>query len=131
MKNVIRFFGVWGISLLLCSFAESPALPMGGAYLVFAEKTGGEITAKQIATQRELKVDGCARGSRIFSFTMEITHNGKTLTYSSDSNALTTTMIATLKSLKAGDYFEFKKTKAYLPNGKEVVEVHSRKFVVV
>lgn len=40
-------------------------------------------------------------------------------------------MIAQLKSLSKGDSFEFQRTKAHLPNGKDVVDVHAKKFIVV
>jgi hypothetical protein len=36
-----------------------------------------------------------------------------------------------LKSLSAGDYFEFSQIKAYLPNGKDVVEVSAKKYFVI
>lgn len=133
------------LMLFLCSFTNSPApelsfpagaddvfeLPFGGAYLVFADKFGGEISKKQIEGQRELKVNGCAAGSRIFTYTLEITHAGKMSSYAAKSHELTADMLKSLKALQVGDSFEFKKTKAYLPNGKEEVDVHSRKFVVV
>lgn len=143
MKNKIILFLI--PALILCSFSWGSDLPVeahkknstisevpvGGAYLLFAEKFGGEVTITQIKSQRELKVDGCAKGSRIFSFVIEITHKGETTTFSSKSNVLTKEIIASLANLKPGDHFEFKNTKAYLPNGKDVVEVHSRKFLVV
>lgn len=39
-------------------------------------------------------------------------------------------MIAQMKSLSKGDSFEFQNTKAYLPNNKDVVDVHGKKFIV-
>lgn len=129
---------------LMCSFTNGPVslspqaepgvmadLPWGGAYLVFAGKFGGKVTKKQLEGQCEVQVDGCARGSRIFTFTLELSRAGKKTTYTSDSNALTDEMMAGLQALRVGDTFSFKKTKAYLPNGKDVVDVHSREFVVV
>lgn len=103
----------------------------GGAYLVFAGKFGGEVTTDQLQEQRELGVEGCARGSRIFTFTLEVTRAGKTTAFSSRSNVLSDDMRAALRALRAGDTFEFKRIRAYLPNGKDAVDVHSRTFVVV
>lgn len=144
-KNIVNLLFSGAVLLLTCSFAESPAahtettpggsaidaLPVGGAYLMFAGKFGGEITRKEIAEHRDLEVDGCAKGSRIFKFTLDITQGGKITSLQSDAGNLTKAMLSKLKSLSSGDSFEFKKTKAYLPNGKDVVDVHAKKFVVV
>lgn len=102
----------------------------GGAYLVFAGKFGGEITRKEIESHSEIKVEGCATGSKIFQFTLYVTKNGKTSTLKGNSNLLTGEMMTQLKSLSKGDSFEFQHTKAQLPNSKDVVDVHGRKFVV-
>lgn len=104
---------------------------VGGAYLLFAGKFGGEVNKKEIAEQRDLAVDGCAKGSKIFKYTLVINKSGQSYTYRADSNMLTSEMQTKLKSLTAGDSFEFSQIKAYLPNGKEVVDVHSKKFFVV
>ncbi len=131
--------------LIACSFAPAsdPSgatikntealvdIPVGGAYLVFAGKFGGEVSKNEISGQTELKVDGCAKGSRIFEYTIHIKKGGKTSKLSNHSNALTSEMLAALKSLSKGDEFEFSNTKAYLPNGKDVVDVHAKKFMVV
>lgn len=127
--------------LFTCSFTEitrlspvvsvSEAAPVGGAYLVFAGKFGGEVTQKDIAGQTMLGVEGCAKGSRIFRFTLEINKSGKTSTFTGNSNMLSNEMATKLRSLSTGDSFEFKKMKAYLPNGKDMVDVHGKKFVVV
>jgi hypothetical protein len=135
MKNTIKhlFLSV-SILLFTCAFIEKPAVtmtPPGGAYAVFAGKFGGDITKKEIAENQKLSVEGCARGSEIFKFTLNITKNGKTNSYQSESNILNKELISKLKELSPGDAFEFTKTKAYLPNGKDVVDVHGRKFVVV
>ncbi len=132
------------VLMLACSFAEGPAanvettaeasasdLFFGGAYLKFAGKFGGEITRKEIAEHQKLTVDGCATGSRIYQFTLDITKGGKLTTMQAESHVLSADMLAKLKSLSPGDFFEFRKTKAYLPNGKDVVDVHAKKFVVV
>ncbi len=146
MKNkVMQIFNLAALLLLTCSFVPTPApsgtpvkdvaaamdIPVGGAHLVFAGKFGGEISKSEISGQTELKVDGCARGSRIFEYTIHITKGGKTSKLSNRSNALTSEMLVALKSLSKGDEFEFSNTKAYLPNGKDVVDVHARKFMVV
>ena len=107
------------------------AIPSGGAWVLFAGKLGGEITRPEIEGETELKVEGCARGSRVFDFTLSITKNGKTNVLTTNSNLLTAEMRAQLKSLAKGDAFEFRKTKAFLPNGKDVVDVRGGKFMVV
>jgi hypothetical protein len=131
--------------LITCSFVNRPdVLPddqmsasglneiyYGGAYVIFAGKFGGEITKKEITEHKSLKVDGCAVGSRIFKFTLDITHDGKTTSLQTESDKLTKDMLTHLNALQVGDEFEFRKTQAYLPNGKDVVDVMGRKFVVV
>jgi hypothetical protein len=107
----------------------SPAV--GGAFLLYAGKFGGDVNKKEIAEQRELAVDGCAKGSKIFKYTLVVTKGGQSFTYQASSNTLTTEMQTKLKSLSAGDSFEFSQIKAYLPNGKDVVDVHAKKFFVV
>ena len=104
---------------------------IGGAFLVFAGKHGGNISKSELRGQTELKVDGCAKGSKIFAFTLEVNHKGKVSKLQAKSNVLTTDMVTALNGLNAGDSFEFTSTKAYLPNGKDEVDVHSQKFVVV
>jgi hypothetical protein len=104
---------------------------LGGAYLVFAGKNGGQITRSELRGQKELGVDGCAKGSRIFSFSLEISRDGKTQKMTASSNVLSNDMITALGKLESGDSFEFKSMKAYLPNGKDVVDVQGRKFEVV
>jgi hypothetical protein len=145
MKTLSSLLLIAVLSLFLCSFAGSPApiaqsvaeevaleeLDFGGAYLVFGKKYGGDITKEQFAGKRQLGVDGCAAGSKIFTYQLRITHAGKTTNYSADSNLLSEDMIAKLQTLRVGDTFEFKKIKAYLPNGKDTVDVHSREFIVV
>ena len=110
---------------------SSVSSALGGAYLLFAGKFGGEVNKKEISEQRDLAVDGCAKGSKIFKYTLVINKSGQSYTYRADSNVLTSEMQTKLKSLTAGDSFEFSQIKAYLPNGKEVVDVHAKKFFVV
>ena len=146
MKNkVSQFFNLAALLFLTCSFvnkpitAEAPAsgwtaagkAPVGGAYLFFAGKYGGDISKQEMTGQTEVSVDGCARGSRIFNFTLTITKGKNKSTYTTASNILTTEMRDKLNSLSQGDTFEFQHVKAYLPNGKDVVDVRGGRFVVV
>lgn len=142
MKNKVKHLLYLTLMLLPAGFLSSFSVPSttpaaaigtdyGGAYVVFAGKFGGDITRKEIESNTEVKVEGCAKGSRIFQFTLSVTKNGKTSTLTNKSNVLTNEMIAQLKSLSKGDSFEFQQTKAYLPNSKDVVDVHGKKFVVV
>ena len=119
------------ITPLHADFTGIEAAPVGGAYVVFAGKYGGEDTKKDLEGQTTLGVDGCARGSRIFQFTLHVTKDGKTSAYTTNTNVLTSEMTTKLRSLSVGDQFEFKKMKAYLPNGKDVVDVHGKEFVIV
>ena len=102
----------------------------GGAYLVFAGKFGGELNAEAIQACKEIDVAGCAAGSKIFQFTLHITHKGKTTTFKSTEGKLTDKMIAILASLEEGDAFHFERIKAKLPTG-GTVDVYARKFLVV
>lgn len=146
MKNKAKHFLYLLLILLPASFlagASAPAaspianpeagtgMVYGGAFVVFAGKFGGEITRKEIESHSDVQVEGCAKGSRIFQFTLCITKKGNTSTLTNKSNKLTDKMIAQLKGLSKGDSFEFKQTKAYLPNSKNAVDVHGRKFIVV
>ncbi len=146
MKNKVKHLLYLTLMLLPASFLASFSVPAttpatnpgavmevdyGGAYVVFAGKFGGDITRKEIESHSEVKAEGCAKGSRIFQFTLSVTKNGKTRTLTNKSNLLTDEMATQLKSLSKGDSFEFKQTKAYLPNSKDVVDVHGKRFVVV
>ena len=146
MKNTIKQFLFSALAVLFtCSFSapetmpaapgsgafNTNALPVGGAYLVLAGKYGGNISKKELQGPCSLEVNGCAHGSKIFQFTLVVTQNGKKTTCGTKSGSLTRDMIAKLKSLSAGDEFEFSGTKAYLPNGKDVVDLRSEKFIVV
>lgn len=136
MKNLKSLLLAVFVILGLSSFVAAPnadankALP-GGAYLTIAGKFGGDISKKEILGHKELNVDGCAVGSRIFTYTIDINKGGSLSTFKSESNVLTKEILGKLKELNTGDSFEFKKIKAYLPNGKDIVDVHSKKFVVV
>lgn len=146
MKNNLKHLLYLILMLLPAGFLASKSVPAtspvadpeaaieadyGGAYLVFAGKFGGEITRKEIENNAEIKVNGCATGSRVFQFTLCVTKSGKTSTLSGKSSMLTSEMITKLKSLSKGDSFEFQNAKAYLPNSSDVVDVHAKKFVVV
>lgn len=102
----------------------------GGAYLQLAGKMGGEISKAELKRHSELGVEGCARGSRICQFTLDITRDGKTRTFQAKTNQFTQEMVAELSKLSAGDEFEFRNVKARLPNGKDSVDVFGKKFVV-
>ena len=138
MKNKIKIFLLAAFVLLGMGYtiaATSPevsALAMpGGAFLSYANKFGGEITKKEILAHKALNVDGCAAGSRIFSYQIEITKSGKVSTFTAESDTLSKEIMAALKELSAGDSFEFKRVKAYWGKRKDdVVDVHSKKFVV-
>ena len=104
---------------------------LGGAYLVFAGKMGGEISKKDLVKQTELEVSGCAAGSKIFEYTLYITKNGKTQSFQANDCLLSNEVCTLLKSLAAGDTFEFKKIKARLPKGDGIVDVRAKKFRVV
>ncbi|MEO6758767.1 MAG: hypothetical protein ABIO24_04875, partial [Saprospiraceae bacterium] len=74
---------------------------------------------------------GCVQGARVINFTLAITKNGKTRTLTAaSSHVLTTEMRNLLNSLQKGDSFEFQHTKAYLANGKDVVDARGSRFVV-
>ena len=106
-------------------------IPFGGAFLIFAGKNGGNIKMSELQGKTELAVEGCAKGSKIFSYVLDINTGGKIRTYKASSNVLTNEMVTALKGLHAGDSFEFKSIKANLPNNKEVVDVHGYKYVIV
>ncbi len=102
----------------------------GGAYLVFAGKFGGELTKKDIANTKTLSVEGCAKGSKIYTFDLKVTKNGKTTTFHGKSDQLTEEMHAQLKQLSVGDEFTFENTKARLPK-EGTVDVWAKKFTIV
>lgn len=111
--------------------AINPA-PVGGAYLVFAGKTGGKIAKKDFEGQTRLAMNGCpgASESTIVSFKLEINKGGKLTTLEAKGGKLSTEMVNKLKSLASGDTFEFKKVMAHFPNSKDTYEVHTQKFIV-
>lgn len=134
MKNLRSFLLSALLILSMSSFVVAPQpeaeLP-GGAYLTIAGKFGGDISKKDVLKTKELAVDGCAVGSKIFTYSIDINKGGEISTFKAESNFFTKEIIMKMKELNTGDSFEFKKIKAYLPNGKDQVDVHSKKFTVV
>ena len=143
IKNVSRRWLLFVITLFAMSLPIIPSHgnmdartacfssnPIGGAYVVFAGKTGGEIKKSEIAGQTEVRVDGCAKGYKVTTYTLEITNGRSKSTYQSNSNQLTNEMKTKLQSLAKGDTFEFKLMKAE-QEGKHIVDVHGSKFTVV
>ena len=143
MKKIFRnLILATAVVTIACSFSPAPSntsnvlpliedSPVGGAYLVFAGQRGGEVSVNDFKGQQELQVDGCAKGSKIFKYSLHITSNGKTTVMKANSNKLTDDMIGKLAGLSKGDEFVFKNMQAYLPNGKDVVDVHGWKYVIV
>lgn len=113
-------------------FPSKGASLSGGAYLIFCGKTGGKIAKKDFEGQARLSLDGCpgAKESTILRFKLELTKAGKTTTLTSNTDRLTSEMVAKLKTLAVGDSFEFKKVMARWPNQKEEYEVHTQRFTV-
>lgn len=104
----------------------------GGAYLIFAGKTGGSIAKKDLGGPLKLSLDGCpgAKESTIVSFELEISKRGKTTTLQSKTNQLTAEMLTALRALGTGDTFDFKKVMAHFPNNAKQFEVHTQKYTV-
>ena len=142
MKNTIQYFCF--ACLLAVLFTPAPAhaavkphdavhaMPVGGAYLIFAGKTGGKIDKKDFEGQTRLSMNGCpgASESTIVSFKLEINKGGKLTTLEAKGGKLSTEMVNKLKSLASGDTFEFKKVMAHFPNTKDTYEVHTQKYIV-
>ena len=112
-------------------YATMVAVPFGGAHVFFAGKYGGEIRKSELVNQKEVAVEGCAKGSKIFKFSLAITKGGTKTTLQANSNVLTKEMLDKLNSLSRGDSFEFVDVKAYGTNGKDVIDVYGQKYVVV
>ena len=51
---------------------------VGGAYLTFADKFGGEINRDELNSTTEIGVAGCAAGSKIYAFGLLVKKNGTT-----------------------------------------------------
>lgn len=137
MKNLVQYSAM-ALFVMVSFYLNSASVPsdlnssdMGGAYLVFIDKFGGDVTPEQLQRNHTLSVDGCAKGSTITSYTLKITQGRKTTTYKGDSPNLPDEAVKQLKSLKKGDSFRFTSVKATLPNGHSQVDVFSKKFNVV
>ena len=114
------------------SHSKFPSLSseiFGGAYLTFAEKFGGTITNQDLQKTQQLGVAGCAAGSKITSFTLQIKTNGTHKTYRSKNHVFSKELTIVFRSLKKGDSFEFKNVKAKLPTG-GIVDVYCKPFVI-
>lgn len=111
---------------------ESDTETMGGAYATFAGKFGGDITKKELMHNTEVGVAGCTAGSLIYTFSLHVNveSEGKSDVFKGTSHELTTDMLKSLRSLKHGDSFEFKRIKAQLPEGSKI-DVLGRIFIVV
>lgn len=123
------FKRIASLMLLTAVFINAYA-EFGGAYLTFAGKFGGELTKQELKENSTLGIEGCAKGSEILKYTLEITSKGKTQLIQADNNQLSTTTIKLLRALDKGDSFIFKNMKAKLPTG-GTVDVIGREFVVV
>ena len=130
MNFRIVFF-VFASFMILSAFTKTSTVAVGGAYLTYADKFGGEVTKEDLNTCQEVKIVGCAAGSKIVTLNLYITRNGKAISHKSNTGNLTKEMLKDLGTLEAGDYFEFKRIRAQLPGKKSVVDVATRKFVVV
>jgi hypothetical protein len=102
----------------------------GGAYLTIAEKFGGEITLQELKSTEELGVAGCAAGSKIVQFRLEIYAAQGKKTFKRSTHRIDREISGSLGKLKVGDSFNFFSVKATLPSG-DKVDVVSRKFIVI
>ncbi|MEZ4772492.1 MAG: hypothetical protein R3D00_04855 [Bacteroidia bacterium] len=122
------------VFLLMSAFTGTTTLTddsiAGGAYLTFAGKHSGEIAVAEIVSHKELSVTGCAAGSKIYQFTLNVRKDGKILSFSGKSPLLSAEVQAALKTLKKGDSFYFEKVKAHEPEGYSV-DVRAGTFTVV
>lgn len=103
---------------------------LGGAYLTFAGKFGGEINQEELESNTELGIEGCAHGSKIYAFNLEIRSGGKLKKVKGESYRLTKEVLKSLRDLKVGDTFEFKEIKAHLPGGGKIDAI-GRVFTIV
>ena len=129
LAKTCKFFSLVSFIILMSAF--TPVSELGGAYLTFNDKFGGEIPQQELTTCQEVKIVGCAAGSKILQINLHIHTNGKTITHKSDSGKLTPEMLKDLQTLSKGDSFEFKKVKARMPNKLWTIDVATRKFMVV
>ena len=130
MKTTKRFIGLVIVMSVFVNAYSFIAADLGGAYLMYAGKFGGELTRQELKEHSTLAIEGCAKGSKILKYTLEIKKNGKTQVVQSQSDQLSDQTLNLLRSLEKGDEFIFTNMKARLPEG-STVDVLGRKFVVV
>ena len=129
MKIVMILFAMMAYATTPNTTSSPKAETPGGAYLKINGKFGGEIYQTELAQDITLEIDGCAKGAKIYQFTLVIDHAGKTTEYMGDSNELTKDMLAEIKALKKGDSFKFERVKARL--GKDdKFDVVARPFTI-
>ena len=120
--------------ILLLVIAIPQSIPAesfpGGAYLVIGGKFGGEITKQEITENTTLGIEGCAAGAAIYKFTLVIGRDGNSRSFSSESNKLTSDMLAAINSLQTGDEFTFKRVKAHLSDDDDI-DVAARPFMII
>ncbi len=103
---------------------------LGGAYVTFAGKFGGEVTREDLRAYSSIGIAGCAAGSRILQFKLHVKANGKETIFDGQSQILTDDMLKSLRALTKGDTFFFTDMRAKLPAGGKV-DVIGRIFTVV
>ena len=108
------------------SLANSSMEKTGGAYLTLVGKFGGNISQGELKAECTLGIEGCAKGSKIFQYSLFIEDK----MYKGSSHSLSDEAMAHLKKLEKGDEFHFERIRATLPGGNKV-DVYARKFTVV
>ena len=103
---------------------------LGGAYLTYADKFGGEISNEELRTTTELGIAGCAVGSKIYAFNLVVKANGKTRRFVRKSYVLSKEILKSLQSLKPGDTFKFTEIRVTLPSGSKI-DALGRTFTIV
>ena len=127
-------------AIVMLMFLAAPAInsnarisntdELGGAYALFAEKFGGELTLKQIRATKELGIAGCAAGSSFTKFTLVLYKKGKASRFNATDGKLTKAMITGLSGLNKGDTFELVNMRAKLPEGGKI-DVVGKIYTVV
>lgn len=134
MKNLLKLMLILVFMMVIISKSTAD-VPCnldgpGGAYVTLADKFGGEISTKELKTVRELGIAGCAKGSKVYAFILEIKSKGKMKRYTGDSNSLSKEILYNLGILTKGDTFIFIEIKANLPTGGKI-DALGRTFTVV
>ena len=134
MKNLLNLrFITLVVIVMLCSIeatCNSDLDLLGGAYVTLADKFGGEISTEDLSTVKELGIAGCAAGSKVYTFNLEIKINGGLKKFVGESNTLSEEIIAAFGKLKKGDSFIFTKIRAHLPSGGKI-DALGRTFTVI